>query len=106
VYTEEKLDEDGTRLEHCPQKSLRHQAQENGISIFSFTTFPKKELQHTNLRLLWRCEECVHNGAVPAPAVIWISFMAFNQLQRILLINHLERVFSIEGQMKVNDKTD
>jgi hypothetical protein len=50
VYTEEKLDEDGTILEHYPQKSLRYQALENGSSSFNFTTFPpqKKELQHMN----------------------------------------------------------
>jgi hypothetical protein len=46
-----------------------------------------------NLNLLWRCQECVHNGAVPVSAVIWISFKAFNQLQRIFIINHLEIFF-------------
>lgn len=59
-----------------------------------------------NLNLLWRCQECLHSRAVPTPAVNWISFWAFNQLQMIFLNNHLESTFFLGGQMKVNDKTD
>jgi hypothetical protein len=74
AYTEEKLREDGTTLEHCPQKSLRHQAQKTVIFNLSFITFLKKQTKknpkHMNLNLLWRCQECVHDGAVPASAVI------------------------------------
>jgi DNA-binding IclR family transcriptional regulator len=32
VLTEEKLDDIGARLEHTPRKSLKHIAQETGVS--------------------------------------------------------------------------
>jgi hypothetical protein len=32
VFTEEKLDDTGTRPEHTPRKSLKHLAQETGAS--------------------------------------------------------------------------
>jgi transposase len=38
VLTEEKLDEIGARLEHAPRKSLKHLAQETGVSKSSART--------------------------------------------------------------------
>jgi hypothetical protein len=32
MLTEEKLDDTGARLEHTPRKSLKHLAQETGVS--------------------------------------------------------------------------
>jgi len=41
VLTEKKLDEIGARLEHTPWKSLRHLAQETGVSKSSARTATK-----------------------------------------------------------------
>jgi hypothetical protein len=43
MFTEDKLDETGARLDNSPQKSLRHLTQEAGLKIsgFKFALFPK-----------------------------------------------------------------
>jgi hypothetical protein len=41
VLTEEKLDDIGTRLEHTPRRSLKHLAQETGVSKSSARTSPQ-----------------------------------------------------------------
>jgi hypothetical protein len=38
VFTEEKLDDAGARLEHTPRKSLEHLAEETGVSKSSTRT--------------------------------------------------------------------
>ena len=51
VYTEQKLEEIGERLENSPKKSLRRLAQETDIL--------KAELMRVNANFLRRCRRCI-----------------------------------------------
>ena len=52
VLTEETLDENGERLEHTPQESLKRLSQETGVSVSSIqraTTLLKLQIQIVNI---------------------------------------------------------
>ena len=49
VLIEETLDEIGERLEHTPQKSLKHLSQETGVSVSSIQRATKLNIRIVNI---------------------------------------------------------
>jgi hypothetical protein len=70
VFTKGKLDKRGARLEHTPLKSLRHLAQETGISISSAA-------KATKLLKLWQYKATVIHALQPCDLANKINFCNF-----------------------------
>jgi hypothetical protein len=81
VLTEQKYDDIRARLEHSPQKSLRHLAEETRVVYLKFAVFLRTNIQHMNVTFYIVSRNAFITWTVfPACAVIWVAFFLYCDL--------------------------